>query len=126
MFANLGSQGMGLASGVIVGQSLGAGKPDRAKKTMYWAIAYVMLVKSILCVLLFAFPTQILSIFSRDPEFLQLAQTWIRITVLGFLFMGAGQVFQNSFQMAGDTIAPLIITLISLWGVGIPLAYVFT
>ena len=123
MFANLGSQGMGLASGVIVGQSLGAGNPDRAKKTVYWAIAYVMLVKSILCVLLFAFPTQILSIFSRDPEFLQLAQTWIRITVLGFLFMGAGQVFQNSFQMAGDTIAPLLITFVSLWGVGIPLAY---
>lgn len=126
MFANLGSQGMGLASGVIVGQSLGAGKPYRAKQTMYWAIGYVMVVKSVLCILLFSFPVLVLSIFNRDPEFLQLAQIWIRITVLGFLFMGAGQVFQNSFQMAGDTLAPLLITLISLWGIGIPLAYVLS
>jgi Na+-driven multidrug efflux pump len=40
--------------------------------------------------------------------------------------MGAGQVFQNSFQMAGDTVMPLLITLVSLWVVGIPLAYVLT
>jgi putative MATE family efflux protein len=38
MFANLGSQGFGQASGVIVGQNLGAGKPDRAKQTIYWAL----------------------------------------------------------------------------------------
>jgi len=126
MFANLGSQGMGLASGVIVGQSLGAGKPQRAKQTMYWAIGYVLVVKSVLCALLFLFPVLVLSIFNRDPEFLQLAEIWIRITVLGFLFMGAGQVFQNSFQMAGDTLTPLLVTLISLWGIGIPLAYILS
>ncbi len=126
MFANLGSQGMGLASGVIVGQSLGAGKPERAKQTMYCAIGYVLTVKTILCLFLFAFPVLVLSIFNRDPEFLQVASLWIRITVLGFLFMGAGQVFQNSFQMAGDTVTPLLITLVSLWVVGIPLAYVLT
>ena len=126
MFANLGSQGMGLASGVIVGQSLGAGKPQRAKQTVYWAIGYVLVVKSILCILLFLFPVLVLSIFNRDPAFLQLAETWIRITVLGFLFMGAGQVFQNSLQMVGDTFTPLLITLFSLWGIGIPLAYILS
>jgi putative MATE family efflux protein len=124
--ANLGSQGMGLASGVIVGQSLGAGKPDRAKQTIYWAAGYVLVVKGILSVFLFAFPMLLLSIFSRDAEFLELAQIWIRIQVLGYLAMGLGQVFQNSFQMAGDTLFPMLITLLSLWGVGIPLAYVLT
>ena len=126
MFANLGSQGMGLASGVIVGQSLGAGKPDRAKQTIYWAAGYVLLVKGILSILLFAFPMLLLSIFSRDTEFLELAQIWIRIQVLGYLAMGLGQVFQNSFQMAGDTVTPMLITLVSLWVVEIPLAYVLS
>ncbi|MQF48912.1 MATE family efflux transporter [SAR202 cluster bacterium AC-647-N09_OGT_505m] len=124
--ANLGSQGMGLASGVIVGQSLGAKKPERAKQTIYWAVGYVMLVKSILSTLLFVFPVLFLSIFSRDPEFLDLAQTWVRILVLGFLAMGWGQVLQNSFQMAGDTLFPMLITLGSLWIIGIPLAYALT
>lgn len=126
MFANLGSQGMGLASGVIVGQSLGARKPDRAKETIYWAGAYVLVVKSILCLLLFAFPTLVLSIFSRDAEFLALASTWIRIQAFGFIAMGLGQVAQNSFQMAGDTLTPMLITLGSLWGVEIPLAYLLS
>ena len=126
MFANLGSQGMGLASGVIVGQSLGAGKPERAKETMYWAAGYVLVVKGILSLFLFAVPWLVLSIFNRDPEFLEMAQVWIRIQAVGFLAMGLGQVFQNSFQMAGDTLAPLVITLVSLWGIGIPLAYVLS
>ena len=126
MFANLGSQGMGLASGVIVGQSLGARKPERAKETIYWAAGYVTLVKSILSALLFAFPLVLLSIFSRDTDFLELAQMWVRIQALGFVAMGLGQVFQNSFQMAGDTLTPMLITLVSLWGVEIPLAYVLS
>jgi putative MATE family efflux protein len=126
MFANLGSQGMGLASGVIVGQSLGAGKPERAKQTIYWATGYVLAVKAIVCFFLFSFPMLILSIFNRDPEFLELAQVWIRIQVAGFLFMGVGQVAQNSFQMAGDTMTPMLITLGALWGVEIPLSYVLS
>jgi putative MATE family efflux protein len=126
MFANLGSQGMGLASGVIVGQSLGAGKPERAKETIYWAAGYVVLVKGILGVFLFLFPMLFLSIFSRDTEFLELAQIWVRIQVVGFVFMGVGQVAQNSFQMAGDTLSPMLITLGALWGVEIPLAYVLS
>ena len=74
-------------------------------------------------VLLFTFPWLVLSIFNRDPAFLEVAQVWVRIMALGWLTMGMGQVFQNSFQMAGDTLAALLITLGSLWGIGIPLAY---
>jgi len=126
MFANLGSQGMGLASGVIVGQSLGAGKPERAKQTIYWAAGYVLAVKSVLCLLLFMFPTLVLSIFSRDTEFLEIGSIWIRIQAIGFVAMGIGQVAQNSFQMAGDTFAPMLVTLGTLWGVEIPLAYMLS
>ena len=126
MFANLGSQGMGLASGVIVGQSLGAGKPERAKQTILWAAGYVVAVKSVLCLLLFIFPTLVLSIFSRDTEFLEIGSIWIRIQAIGFVAMGIGQVAQNSFQMAGDTLAPMLVTLSTLWGVEIPLAYMLS
>ena len=126
MFANLGSQGMGLASGVLVGQNLGAGKPERAKQTILWATGYVLAVKSVVCIFLFTLPVLVLSIFNRDPEFLELAQVWIRIQVLGFLFMGVGQVAQNSFQMAGDTLTPMLITLVALWGIEIPLSWVLS
>ena len=117
---------MGLAAGVIVGQSLGAEQPDRAKKTIYWALGYVMIVKGILSILIFTFPWVILAVFNREPDFLELASIWIRIQALGFLAMGVAQVFQNSFQTAGDTTTPMLITLVSLWIIEIPLAYVLS
>jgi putative MATE family efflux protein len=126
MFANLGSQGMGLASGVMVGQSLGAGKPERARQTVMWATGYVLVVKGILGILIFAFPMLILSIFSRDTDLNQLAQVWIRIQVLGYLFLGVSNVAVQSFQAAGDTLAPMLITLVALWGVEVPLAYLLS
>jgi putative MATE family efflux protein len=124
MFSNLGSQGFGQAAGIIVGQNLGAGKPERAKKTVLWAIGYVLSVKSVFCTLLFLFPDVFLSLFTRDQELLDIGSTWIRIQVFGYLAMGAGQVLMQSYQTAGDTMVPAIVTLVAMWGVEVPLAYI--
>jgi putative MATE family efflux protein len=126
MFANLGSQGFGQASGVIVGQNLGAGNPSRAKQTIYWALGYVMTIKTLLTLLLFAFPHVFLSLFTRDPELLALASTWVRIQCVGHLFMGSGNVFMQSFMTAGATIWPMFVTLVALWGFELPIAYVLS
>jgi putative MATE family efflux protein len=124
MFSNLGSQGFGQAAGIIVGQNLGAGKPLRARKTIIWAIGYVLTVKCIFCTLLFFFPDVFLSLFTREQELLDIGSTWIRIQVFGYLAMGATQVLMQSYQTAGDTVFPAIVTLIAMWGVEVPLAWV--
>jgi putative MATE family efflux protein len=126
MFANLGSQGFGQASGIIVGQNLGAGNPTRAKQTIYWALGYVLTIKTLLTVLLFVFPELFLSLFTRDEELLGIAATWVRIQCIGHLFMGSGNVFMQSFQTAGATVYPMIVTLIALWVVELPLAYLLS
>ena len=54
-----------------------------------------------------------------------LAVDWLRIVAIGFVFMSFGMVFQQSFNTAGDTIAPMIFTLIALWGMELPLAWLF-
>lgn len=126
MFSNLGSQGFGRASGVIIGQCIGAGKPERAKETIYWALGYVMLVKAVLVAVLFIFPQVFLSIFTRDPELLALASTWLRIQCIGYFAMGFNQVLQQSFMTAGATVWPMFVTLFALWGVELPLAYLFS
>jgi Na+-driven multidrug efflux pump len=123
MFANLGSQGMGQASGIIVGQSLGAGKPERAKQTVLWATGYVVVMKSIFGAIVFAFPLLFLSIFNQEAELLTVATVWLRIQVVGYLAMGVGQVAMQSFNTAGDTLAPMLVTLVTIWGVQQPLAF---
>jgi putative MATE family efflux protein len=126
MFANLGSQGFGQGSGVIVGQSLGAGKPERAKQTIYWALGYVLTIKTVLVLALFTFPDVLLSLFTRDPELLALGSTWIRIQCLGHLAMGFQNVFQQSFMTAGATLYPMMVTLAALWMIELPLAYLLS
>jgi Na+-driven multidrug efflux pump len=126
MFANLGSQGLGQASGIIVGQSLGAGRPERAKETVLWATGYVVTVKTIFSLFVFFFPELILSIFSRDEEFREVAAIWVRIQVFGYLAMGMSQVAMQSFMTAGDTLFPMVVTLVTIWGVQQPLAYLFS
>jgi putative MATE family efflux protein len=123
MFANLGSQGFGQASGVIVGQSLGAGKPARAKQTVLWAIGYVMAVKTVFTILLFFFPEVFLRLFTRDAELLAVASTWVRIQCVGYLALGSGQVFMQSFMTAGATVFPMVVVLVTIWGVQQPLAH---
>jgi Na+-driven multidrug efflux pump len=114
IFANLGSQGMGQASGIIVGQSLGAKQPKRAKETVLWASAYVTVMKSIFGALVFAFPLFFLSIFNQEPELLSVATVWLRIQVAGYLAMGVGQVAMQSFNTAGDTLVPMVVTLATI------------
>src|SRR5688572_20552123 len=66
MIANLGSMGVGQAAGTMVGQALGAKKPERAKSSVLWALAYTMVLKGIVIGLIIAFPVFFLSIFSED------------------------------------------------------------
>jgi putative MATE family efflux protein len=123
MFVNLGSQGLGQASGIIVGQSLGAGKPERAKQTVLWASGYVLSIKGCMTLFVFLFPQLILGVFAHDADLLALASQWVRIQAVGYLALGVSQVAMQSFQTAGDTLVPMLVTLLSIWGIQQPLAY---
>ncbi len=122
MIANMGSMGVGQASGIMVGQNLGANEPQRAKTAVKWALGYVLLANAIVLGIIVAFPTLFLSIFSRDAELVVTAKNWLYIQAIGFLVMGAGMVFMQSFNTAGDTMVPMLVTLVSIWGVQQPLA----
>lgn len=123
---NIGSQGMGRASGVLVGQNLGAGRPERARSTVKWAIAYVLVIRGIAGIFLIVFPAFFVSIFSSDPSFIETAIIWLQIQALAGTLLGGGQVFQQSFNVAGDTLAPMLVTFMSMWVLEIPLAFVLS
>ncbi|MEE9286061.1 MAG: MATE family efflux transporter, partial [Dehalococcoidia bacterium] len=125
-FAQMGSRGLGQASGIIAGQSLGAGKPERAKETVRWAAAYVALITAVFSGLVIAFPEVFLTLFTRDPAFLDVARTWLVIAAAGFVALSLGQVAQQTFQTAGDTMAVMLITLGMMWGLELPLAWYLT
>ena len=121
---NFAAGGTGQASGVIVGQSLGADRPQRARQTVIWAVAFVTYAALISGCLVIAFPQVLLAIFNPDPELLEVATVWLRIQAIGFIVVAPSRVFNQSFSTAGDTVTPMLVTLLTVWGVQQPLAYV--
>jgi len=123
MFTTMGIMGLGQASGILAGQNLGAGKPERAKATAWWALAYVMIINVVLCGVLLAFPSFVVSIFNTEPELLAVGVTWVRLQALSSIAMGPGAVLMTTFNTAGDTVVPMLVTLVSIWGVELPFAF---
>ncbi|PZC48625.1 MAG: Na+-driven multidrug efflux pump [Chloroflexi bacterium] len=124
--AHLGSGGLGRASGVLVAQNLGANQATRARQTVKWALFFVFSIGFALALLLILTAPLFVTLFSRDPDLVSIGATWIRIQSLSIVFLAAGQVFGQSFNTAGYTFAPMIVTLVSMWLIEIPLALLLT
>ncbi|MDQ3798576.1 MAG: MATE family efflux transporter [Acidobacteriota bacterium] len=124
MFALLPSVGLSNAAATLVGQNLGAGKPERAEKSV-WKAAYInaaFLGAVGLLFLIFARP--IVGVFSTDATVLAYGTDALRIIAYGFVFYGFGMVLETAFNGAGDAWTPTYLNLFIFWIFEIPLAYV--
>ena len=123
---NHASRGLGRAAGALAGQNLGANLPERAKASVLWALGYVSAATVLFAALFLIFPDQVASFFSSDAEFVRQASTWLQIMAVGYLSMNVVQVFTQSFNTTGDTMAPMVVTLSTMWLLELPLAYVLS
>ncbi|MDT7688022.1 MAG: hypothetical protein QOE46_781 [Acidobacteriota bacterium] len=127
LFALLPSWGMSNAAATLVGQSLGAGKPERAEQAVWRASFYNMIFLGSIGLVFVVFADSIVSIFTHaaaGPEVQRYGTDCLRIVACGFLFYAYGMVITQSFNGAGDTRTPTIINLFVFWLWEIPLAYV--
>jgi len=123
VFALLPTLGISNAAATLVGQNLGAGKPDRAEKSVWGTGKINLVVLGMIGLMLVAIPDFFIGMFISDPAVLKSGSACLRIIASGFLFYGFGMVLVNSFNGAGDTMTPLWINLFCFWVVEIPLAY---
>ncbi|MEP6922420.1 MAG: MATE family efflux transporter [bacterium] len=123
IFALLPSWGMANAAATMVGQSLGAKKPERAERAVWRAGFYNMLCLGTVGLLFVLFARQIIGLFTVDPNVAPYGVDCLRIVASGFLFYAWGMVITQSFNGAGDTWTPTIINLFVFWLWELPLAY---
>jgi len=121
--ANFGGMGVGNAAGVMVGQNLGAGRPDRSRQSVGYGLVYVFAISMTASIPLLVAPALFVSLFTPQPEVIELTAVWLRILVFAAIFLGFGQVFQQAFNTAGDTITVAIVTFLSLIAIELPLAW---
>jgi putative MATE family efflux protein len=123
IFALLPSWGLSNAGATMVGQALGARKPDRAERAVWIAGFYNMCFLGGVGLLFVLLAPQIVHVFTTDPSVVPNAVDALRIIALGFLFYAYGMVLAAAFNGAGDTMTPTVLNLVVFWMWEIPLAY---
>ena len=123
LFALLPSFGMSNAAATMVGQALGAKKPERAERAVWKAGFYNLIFLGSVGLIFILFARQIVGLFTHDPSVVPYGVDCLRIVAYGFLFYAYGMVLTQSFNGAGDTWTPTIINLFVFWLWELPLAY---
>jgi Na+-driven multidrug efflux pump len=119
----LPSWGISNAASTLVGQNLGAKKPDRAERSV-WITGWLnMILLGIIGLILVLFPETFVRFFINDENVVISGVLGLRIVSIGFIAYGLGMVLVNSFNGAGDTSTPLKINIFAFWLIEIPLAW---
>ena len=126
LFALFPSWGLGNAAATMVGQALGAKKPDRAEQSVFLAGFYNLCFLGTVGIAFVTFAGTIARAFTEDPDVLRYATDALLIVALGFPFYAYGMVITQSFNGAGDTWTPTYLNLFVFWLFEIPCAYLLS
>lgn len=122
-FAILPSWGMSNAAATLVGQSLGAGKPDRAERAVWLTGRYNLVFLAGISLVFWFFAESLIGIFLSDAEVISIGVGILRILSIAQVTAAYSMVIAQAFNGAGDTDTPTIINLVVYWLWQLPLAY---
>lgn len=108
----------------MTGQNIGAGKYDRAEQANYIAAKGLFVILALAGVLIYLFPSPIVSVFTNDPAVLREGTTFLRFVSLSFGFIGIMRAFTGGFRGAGETMVAATISIFTLAGIRLPIAWV--
>ena len=123
MFALLPAFGVSNAAATLVGQNLGAGKPERAARSVWLTGLYTMILLAAVTVVFVWKGEPIVRLFTQDPALVPAATSGLRIISYGYIFYAWGMVMVQAFNGAGDTRTPLYLNMCCFWLGQIPLAW---
>jgi putative MATE family efflux protein len=117
------SAGIGSGAGILAAQNLGAGKPERAVRTAWLAVAVASTISLVFSLVIWLWVEPILRIFTSDPQLIEVAGTFLKIQIVAFLVWGMVVSISMVLNGIGDTLVPMLTNLITMWGVQMSLAY---
>jgi putative MATE family efflux protein len=124
IFALMPAWGLANAGATLVGQNLGAQKPDRAEQAVKIATKYNVVFLGIVGLLFVIFSRVIVGFFTTDPDVFAHAVRALWIVSLAFPLYAAGMCLEATFNGSGDTWTPTRLNFFCFWLGQVPLAYV--
>jgi len=123
IFSLLPSWGMSNAAATLTGQNLGAGRPDRAEKSVWITALFNMVVLILIGILMFVFAGELVMLFTEEPDVIEIGVQCLQVVCFGYFFYAWGMIMIQAFNGAGDTTTPTLLNFICFWAIEIPLAY---
>jgi Na+-driven multidrug efflux pump len=123
IFAFLPAWGFSNAAATLVGQNLGAKRPERAERAVWLTGTYTMGFLALVTVAFLALAPQIVAIFTRQPETAAVAVSALRILSYGYVLYAWAMATVQGFNGAGDTVTPTWMHFFCFWLLEIPLAW---
>ncbi len=114
--------GIATAATTLVGQAVGAGRKDLAKRFSRIVTWMGIVLMTFGGLLLFTLAPQLIMIFSREQEVIELGTQVLRIVAFAEPLFGASIVASGALRGAGDSKWPFLISLATMWGVRITLS----
>jgi len=123
-FSYMPGIGFSIASGIIVGQSIGAGNREKARMAVWESIKMGSLIMGSMGVVFFFVPHLVIRIFTDSPEVIAQGVETLRILAIIQPVQGLMFCLLGSLKGAGDTAATMKISMVGLWLIRVPGAYV--
>jgi len=123
MFTFMPSWGLSNAAATLVGQNLGAKKPDRAEKSVWISGFANMAFMAAVSIVYLVFNEELMRIFTDDAAVIATGAKCLQIVSYGYLFYAWGMVMPQAFNGAGDTMTPTKVNFVCFWLMQIPIAY---
>ena len=124
MFSLMPSWGMSNAAATLVGQNLGANKPDRAEESVWKTGKYNAIFMFSISLIYLFFAEDIILSFNSTPQVVEYGTLCLQIIAAGYVFYAYGMVLTQAFNGAGDTNTPTKINFLIFWVLQLPFAYI--
>ncbi|MBE4948807.1 MATE family efflux transporter [Chryseobacterium culicis] len=121
--ATMPAWGIGNAAGVLTGQNLGAGEPERAEKTV-WRAGTINMTYLVLVALFWQIAAEyVVKFFTTEPEVARYAVQYIHVVSMAYLLLGFTMVISRALNAAGNILQVTLLYLVMFYVIQLPLAY---
>jgi putative MATE family efflux protein len=121
-FSFMPGYGIAVAAATMVGQNLGAGKPENARISAFEANRLAVVLMAGMGLVFFFFPYALLKAFTKDPEVIRYGILYMKIVAFAQIPLALTMVIGGSLRGAGDTGYIMFVTITGMWFIRLPVA----
>ncbi len=125
-FAAMPAMNFSSALATFVGQNIGAGKMERVHKGLKATLVMANMVAVAISVLALLFAKPLMEVFTKDQQVVEIGKHYLLIVPVFYIIFATMFSINGVMRGAGDTMIPMVFTIISLWFVRIPASWLLS